>query len=243
VTYTQILARAPGPIRRWALHFECEITDAVGQFAGRLPKGARVLDAGSGEGQYKRFFRNQKYVGVDLGVGDANWNYRELDTISDLNALPFPDATFDAALNIVTLEHLRFPEKALAEIARVLKPGGEFLMVAPFEWEEHQQPHDYFRYTKFGLGALLEAACFREVRVTPAGGFFGLLSRRLLNSLQFFMRGAGWLFLLPAVLIFVPLSLVLPLLEPLDRERNFTLGYICIARKSSSSSVFSEHPY
>jgi len=46
------------------------------------------------------------------------------------------------------------------------------------------------------------------------------------------MRGAGWILFLPALLVFVPLSLVLPLLEPLDRDRNFTLGYICTARKS-----------
>jgi hypothetical protein len=42
----------------------------------------------------------------------------------------------------------------------------------------------------------------------------------------------GWLLFPAAVLVFVPLSLVLPVLEPLDRERNFTLGYICTARKT-----------
>lgn len=232
MTYTQLLAHAPRPVRRWALRFECDITDAIERFAAGLPTGSLVLDAGCGEGQHKRFFSRQRYVGIDLGVGDKHWNYRALDALGNLNALPFPDGTFAAALNVVTLEHLRDPAAALGEIARVLKPHGQLLLVAPLEWEEHQQPYDFFRYTQFGLRMLLESAGFDAIVLVPGGGFFRLLSRRLLNGLQFFMRGAGWILFLPAVLVFVPLSLVLPLLEPLDRERHFTLGYICTARKS-----------
>ena len=233
MTYTQMMARAPRPVRHWALHFESAIDNAVESFAAGLPAGAVVLDAGSGEGRHRAAFPRQRYTGVDLAIGDSQWNYRALDALADLNALPFRVATFDAALNIVTLEHLRHPGAALAEIGRVLHPGGRLLLVAPFEWEEHQRPHDFFRYTQFGLRALLESAGFTDIELTPVGGFFRLLSRRLLNGLQFFMRGAGWFLFLPAALIFVPLSLVLPLFEPLDRERTFTLGYICTARKSS----------
>ena len=140
---------------------------------------------------------------------------------------------FDAALNVVTLEHLRDPGIALGEIARVLKPGGRLLLVAPLEWEEHQQPHDYFRYTRYGLELLLQRAGFDRIELVPAGGFFRLLSRRLLNGLQFFMKGPRWILFAPAAAIFVPLSLLLPLLEPLDSQRHFTLGYICSARKQS----------
>ena len=50
--YTGIAYRLPRPLRRHILHFECEIEDAVRAFAASLPSGARVLDAGAGEGQY-----------------------------------------------------------------------------------------------------------------------------------------------------------------------------------------------
>jgi SAM-dependent methyltransferase len=233
MTFTQLLSRAPRPIRRWALHFECEIDAAVESFSAALLPQSLVLDAGAGEARHKSAFLQHRYVGVDLAVGDAAWNYRHLDSLADLTALPFPAAIFDAAINIVTLEHLREPGAALAEIARVLKPGAPLLLIAPLEWEEHQQPHDFFRYTQFGLRALLASAGFQRIELRPAGGFFHLLSRRLLNGLQFFMRGAAWFLFLPAAIVFVPLSLILPLFEPLDRERNFTLGYICTARKSS----------
>ncbi len=231
MTPTRVLTRAPRFLRRWALHFECAIEDAVARFARELPENARVLDAGAGEGQYRGAFRAHRYTGVDLAVGDARWNYSRLDALADLNALPFAAATFDAALNVVTLEHLTDPALALAEIGRVLKPGGRLLLVAPLEWEEHQQPHDFFRYTRYGLELLLTRAGFGGLEMVPAGGYFRLLSRRLLNGLQFFMKGPRWILFPPMAVIFVPLSLVLPAFEPLDSQRHFTLGYLCTARK------------
>jgi SAM-dependent methyltransferase len=228
---TQFLRRAPRPIRRWALHFECSIEDALARFALDLPPGSLVLDAGAGESRYRSVLSGHRYIGVDLAVGDAAWNYSSLDATADLNALPFATGAFDAALNIVTLEHLTDPGLALAEIARVLKTGGRLFLAAPLEWEEHQQPHDYFRYTQYGLRLLLTRAGFEVEEMTPAGGYFRLLSRRLLNGLQFFMRGAWWILFAPAALVCVPLALLVPLFEPLDKKRNFTLGYLCIARK------------
>jgi SAM-dependent methyltransferase len=231
VSYTGIAYRLPRPLRRHILHFECEIEDAVRAFAASLPQGARVLDAGAGEGQYAHEFARHRYCGVDLAVGDAAWNYSRLDALADLAGLPFRDEAFDAALHIVTIEHLPEPAAALREIARTLKPGKFLLIVAPHEWEVHQAPHDYFRYTRHGLDYLLDRAGFDAIEIRPAGGYFRLLARRLLNGLQFFTGGARWLLFLPAALLLVPPALILPFFDSLDRDRNFTLGYICAARK------------
>jgi SAM-dependent methyltransferase len=232
MSYSALARRLPGFLRRHVLHFEWAIEDAVTRFAGELAPGSRVLDAGAGEGQYARLFLQHRYCGVDLGVGDAAWNYRRLDAVADLTALPFRDGCFAACLNIVTLEHLREPACALREMARTLEPGGVLLLVAPHEWEVHQAPHDYFRYTRHGLHYLLEKAGMVDVRIDPVGGYFRLLSRRLLNGLQFFTGGWRWLMFVPAAILLAPPALVLPLFDGLDRERNFTLGYICTARKS-----------
>jgi hypothetical protein len=96
----------------------------------------------------------------------------------------------------------------------------------------HQAPHDYFRYTRHGVEYLLRRAGFASFDIQPVGGFFRLLSRRLWNGLQFFSGGTRWLLFLPAVLILAPPALLLPALDFLDREKNFTLGYVCVARKS-----------
>jgi ubiquinone/menaquinone biosynthesis C-methylase UbiE len=210
------------------MHFEWSIEQAVADFAASLPPGARVLDAGAGEGRFSSFFAAQRYCGVDLGIGDAGWNYAGLDAIADLQRLPFPDRAFNAAINIVTLEHVRDPAGVLSELARVSCPGGRLLLIAPHQWEEHQTPHDYFRYTRHGLAFLLKQAGFRDAAILPVGGFFRLLSRRLLNALQFFPGPAFFL----AAIFFVPPALLLPLLDPLDSQRHFTLGYICIARRA-----------
>jgi SAM-dependent methyltransferase len=217
----------PRGLRNYVLHFEAAIEDAVERFAASLPPGSRVLDAGAGEGNYRAYFAAQRYIGLDLAVGDSAWDYSKLDVVGDLAALPFRDAVFNASLNVVTLEHVKEPARVLAELSRTLAPAARLLLIVPHEWEEHQQPHDYFRYTRYGVEYLLRQAGFEGLDIRPVGGFFRLLSRRLLNALQFF---PGPLMFVAAI-FFVPPAMLLPMLEPLDRRQNFTLGYICYARK------------
>ncbi|HET8547309.1 MAG TPA: class I SAM-dependent methyltransferase [Bryobacteraceae bacterium] len=228
MTLPSVQRAMPEWLRRYVLHFEAAIEDAVAACAQSLAPGARVLDAGAGEGRYKRWFVRHRYIGADLAIGDPAWSYAGLDVITDLERLPFRDAVFDAALNIVTLEHVREPARVLSELHRTLVPGGSLLLIVPQEWEVHQQPHDYYRYTRFGVAHLLECAGFTDLSIRPVGGYFRLLARRLLNGLQFF-RGP---LVVPAAVLLVPPALVLPLFERLDRTRSFTLGYVCTARRS-----------
>jgi SAM-dependent methyltransferase len=225
--YARLRQRLPRFLARRVFHFEAAIEDALARFAGELAQGALVLDAGAGEGAYARFFPKQRYVGVDLGIGDPQWDYRRLDAVGDLLRLPFRSGTFDACLNVVTLEHVPEPARAVEEMARALKPGGRLLLVAPQDWEVHQAPHDYFRFTRYGLRHLLEQAGFLSVQVRPVGGYFRLLARRLLNGLQYFRGVWG---VAAALVVAVP-ALLLPVFDPLDRDRNFTLGHVCTARK------------
>jgi SAM-dependent methyltransferase len=225
VIYHRLRDVVPRPLRRYVQHFEFAIEDAVAAFAASLKSGARVLDAGAGEGSYKHHFAKQCYVGLDLAIGDAAWNYSRLDVIANLENLPFPGATFDACINIVTLEHVIHPQRVLCEISRTLRPGGRLLLVAPLEWEEHQQPHDYFRYTRFGLELLLKRAGFSQISIAPTGGIFRLISRRLFNALQFFPG----LMILAAAIFLVPPALLLPMFDSLDRGCAFTPGFICTA--------------
>jgi SAM-dependent methyltransferase len=234
MTPTDVAARLPRPLRDHLLFFEGLIDRELQSFARAIPHGARLLDAGAGEARHKSLFANQRYIAVDLAVGDTAWNYSQLDAVADLCTLPFRNASFDAAINVVTLEHIRDPGRALREIARTLKPGGRLLLAVPQDWEVHQAPHDYFRYTRYGIRHLLQQAGLEPLRIQPAGGYFRLLSRRLLNGIQFFKGGWRWLLFLPAAACLGPPALLLPLFDPLDPDKNFTLGYICEAQRSSS---------
>jgi len=229
--HRRLLDRLPASVRRSVLRFEAAIEDRVRRFARSLPARARVLDAGSGEGQYAGHFAHCRYTGVDLGVGDPGWDYARLDARADLARLPFPDGSFAAALNIVVLEHTSDPQAVLAELARVLAPGGRLLLVAPQEWGVHQSPHDFFRYTRHGLERLLVAAGFEAPGIEPLGGFFTLLGRRLLDALLYLQGGWRWLLFPAGALLAVPFGIALPWLDFLDSQKNSTLGYACLARK------------
>lgn len=225
--YPGIRRILPAALRRWILHFEAVTEDAVRALAVDLGDGARVLDAGAGEGVYDSFFARQRYLAVDLAVGDAAWSYGGLDVVADLGALPLRPAAFDACLHLNTLEHCADPGAVLAEIARVLVPGGRLLLVVPFNWEVHQAPHDYVRLTRYGLERHLREAGFGELEIRAAGGYFRFLGRQCFNALRFF---SGVSFVVAAAVVSLP-ALLLPLLDGLDRERDFTLGYVCTARR------------
>ena len=206
----------------YVMDFEFRIDAALSSFSSSLPQGVRVLDAGAGELRHKIYFPDQHYIGVDLAVGDDAWDYGRLDVMADLKAMPFATGAFDAAISIVTLEHVCEPQKALAEIARVMKPSAALLIIVPMEWEEHQQPHDFFRYTRYGLSYLLEEAGFDIVSMNPVGGIFRVLSRRCFMALK-----VVWWF----APVLLPMGIILPFLDRFDTEKNSTLGFICIAQR------------
>ncbi len=225
-------AWTPGFLLRRLMRVETVIDQAVADLAASLPDAARVLDAGGGEGRHSALFRHCRYMSVDLGVGDNRWDYSGVDAVADLERLPFSDKTFDAALNIVVLEHTKNPQQVICELSRTLRPGGRLLLVAPQQWEVHQHPHDYFRFTRYGLALLLERAGLCADEIEPIGGFFTLLARRLTGALNFFQGGARWLAFPFVAAVAIPAALVLPALDCLDSKKDSTLAYRCLAHKA-----------
>ena len=197
-----------------------------------------VLDAGAGEGKYKEDFAHTRYVGVDLGVGDTQWDYSGLDVISTLEALGFADAVFDAVLCTQVLEHVPEPHVVLEELWRVLRSGGQLFLSAPQSWHQHQKPHDYYRYTSFGLRYLLERSGFEVLSIDNMGGYFWFLSFQLqmINYWAFPKGERGRLLTLPFRALFgfffqLICPLVLFYLDRFDRIKDETFGYVCVARK------------
>jgi len=78
-----------------------------------------------------------------------------VDVQADVHMMPFRDGTFDSILCTEVLEHVKRPWDAVDEMHRVLRDGGRMLLTCRFMFPLHDQPQDFFRFTKFGLRHLL----------------------------------------------------------------------------------------
>jgi SAM-dependent methyltransferase len=210
--------------------------------AGQIAPGSLVLDAGAGQGRFSALFKHVKYVAVDLAIGDVTWDYSALDAVCTLVDLCFGDNLFDVAVCTQVLEHVKEPSLVLAEVARVLKPGGVILLSAPQSWYEHQVPHDFFRFTGYGLRHLLEKNGFVVDEIRPLGGYFWHLSFQIQSLTHWVfnqnthVRSLGVLalpFKLASVLVCeltIPLALFYA--DSLDPVKEDTFGHYCIAHKA-----------
>jgi SAM-dependent methyltransferase len=154
-------------------HLELFVREAAAEI---LP-GSRILDAGAGDCRYSVFFAKQGYESADFA--QASKAYGALTYICDLTKIPVEDGRYDAVLCTQVLGHLRDPKAALMELRRVLKPGGQLWLTAQFSFQENEQPHDYFRYTRYGLDHLLTGAGFQIKRLEWLEGYLGTLAYQL----------------------------------------------------------------
>lgn len=206
--------------------FQAAIETEAREAAARTLDGELVLDAGAGESRHKAYFTRGRYVALDSGRGDPAWDYSRLDVCADLESLPFRGGSLDRILCMVVLEHTPHPHQVTAEFARVLRAGGELFLVLPFLWEEHQAPHDYFRFTRYGVQSLMQDLPLTVGLLEPIGGLFWVCARRCVSMLALFQGGWRWpVFVLLAPFLGFLFPLVLYWLDGLDRARSFSLGF------------------
>lgn len=133
---------------------------------------ARTLDIGAQNGPYAAWFPNR--IALDVRHG------RGVQILGDAQALGLADGSVDAVLCTEVLEHLPEPQRAIDEMHRVLRPGGTLLLTTRFLFPIHDAPHDYFRFTKYGLRHLLRRFEILEVREeADSVGTLAILLQRL----------------------------------------------------------------
>jgi SAM-dependent methyltransferase len=147
------------------------------RFAAEVPAGAVVLDAGAGEAPYRTLFEHAIYESADFEKVDKR--YAPATYVCDLSDIPVENARFDYILFNQVMEHLPEPARVLAELHRVLKPGGKMIYTGPLFYEEHEQPYDFYRYTRFGLQHLFTSAGFSIERLDWLEGYFGTVAYQL----------------------------------------------------------------
>jgi SAM-dependent methyltransferase len=149
----------------------------VRERAAQVPPGGLVLDAGAGEAPYRSLFAGLTYESADFLQVDKP--YAPPTYECDLTAIPVDDDRYDLVLCSQVLEHVPDPLAVLRELARVTKPTGRVAVSAPLFYEEHEEPFDFFRYTKHGFRHLADAAGLDVESIVPLEGYFGTLSYQL----------------------------------------------------------------
>ena len=129
-----------------------------------LPLRGCVLDFGGGEATgYRRLLP----PGIALRSVNISTEFRPTDLVAPGDPLPFADGHFDAVLSFNVLEHIHDDVSALAELARVLRPGGALHVIVPWMYPVHGHPDDFNRHTPSWWGATLDRLGFSGVAVLP----------------------------------------------------------------------------
>jgi SAM-dependent methyltransferase len=211
-----------------------EVTEALIAAHAR----GRVLDVGCGHMPFRESVLRHadSYEGLDIEPRVEGVTY-----ISDAVAMTgVPRAAFDTVLCLEVLEHVPDPRGVLDSIAQVLRPGGVLILTAPHLSRLHEEPHDYYRYTGYGLRALSAAVGLEVVAISQHAGVLSFLSHQLSTvvvGLTWGLPGVRQLAYVLNRLLIVRPSLWLD--RVLGLGRFFPLGYSLVARKPTTQRTSS----
>lgn len=202
-----------------------------------------VLDVGCAD----RWIRDHlpaghSYLGVDYPATGARLYGARPDVFADAAQLPVRDRSFDTVVILEVLEHLQRPREALAEVRRVLTPGGRAIISMPFLYPLHDAPHDYQRYTRHGLERELAATGLVARHLQPTLGSAAtavlLLNLALVGAILVAARRRHpALLLAPFLLPLVPIANVAGWLVDrlLPDWEAMTSGFIVVAEPAPSA--------
>jgi SAM-dependent methyltransferase len=239
----------------------------VGSLKEVAPRArGRLLDVGCGNKPYVEYFRPyvSEYLGIEheatFEMTSAGGGAARPDFLYDGVRLPFPDRSFDTVLNVQVLEHTPFPGRLVCEMSRVLADDGLLILVAPFQFRLHEQPHDYFRFSSHGLRHLCEEAGLEVLETRPQGGMWSVICHKLNSYLAFRVARIGSraqamgklghepkrsegtrIWTLPFVgPLMVLVALVARILDPLLAEPDEMMNFLIIAQRKRT--LTSSHP-
>lgn len=189
-----------------------------------------VLDVGGGEkNRYKNLFTCKTFMCLDIYAGEG------IDIVASADAIPLPDESKDSVLSTQMLEHVKYPEKCVQEIFRVLKKGGYAVVTAP-QWNElHAEPHDYWRYTKYGFVELFERNGFKTVESYQRGGFFSqsaqMTIRYLMDRFHFHRHAIAGRIMSKIFHVMGTFAIFLDRVDTSEANRKHAIGWCFVFRK------------
>jgi len=128
-------------------------------------KNDKVLDLGCGSNpHYHKGFKG-KIICLDINKTSKT------HIVSDADKLPFKPSSFDKVISVNSFYYFNNPFNVVKSINKILKKGGKLVLVLPFYYPIHDAPDDKYRFTEYGLRAVLEED-FKIERIETIGGIF-----------------------------------------------------------------------
>ncbi|MCB1681064.1 MAG: class I SAM-dependent methyltransferase [Rhodospirillales bacterium] len=154
-----------------------------------LNEDMKVYDIGCGDKPFASSLAGKvaDHIGVD--IEDGFYESHHIDLVGSAYNVPVEDGAGDAVISSQVIEHLDRPVDAIKETARVLKPGGLFLISFPFLYPIHAEPHDFTRFTEYAMTKLLNDHGFEIKEINRIGGFWYIAGMYLHMYLKTFDRG------------------------------------------------------
>ena len=140
-----------------------------------MPSKNRLLDLGCGEKPFAVIYNKVAESSVGLEVETTLHNQSQVDCFYDGENIPFKQEEFDVVFSTEVMEHVQNPEKYLDEIYRVLTKDGIAVITVPFFVPLHEKPHDYYRYTEYGLRHLIAKSNFELQKLVVFGDYIGVM--------------------------------------------------------------------
>jgi len=147
----------------------------------------RVLDLGCGDGSsadaFKRLLPVAKWCGVGIKsspeVARRMRSDVHFDTFNGTD-LPYEDESFDLIYSNQVLEHVRYPDRLMPDVRRVLKKGG--LLIGEVSYLEPYHSYSVFNFTPYGLSRVFADAGLELLEVRPGIDAYSLITRQLLGG-------------------------------------------------------------
>lgn len=191
-----------------------------------------LIDIGCGNKPYKNLLA--PYIAEHIGVDYSGTihNKSNIDIFATAYNIPVEDNAYDSALCTAVLEHLEEPENALKECYRILKSGGIALYSMPFIWHLHEEPRDFYRYSKHGLKFLFEKVGFTVLEIQPLSGFWVTFGQMLVYYLYRFNKGPlRWFFIIDFFGLII--QSIVYVLDKIDKAEQWTWMYMVVAKKNN----------
>ncbi len=130
-----------------------------------------LLDLGCGEVPLYVFYKDRVESVTCIDWSDSGHDLRHIDFAFDLNEpISLSEKSFDTIICTDVLEHIAKPLILMNEISRLLKEKGKVIIGVPFYYCLHEEPHDYYRYTKYALKRFCEKSNLKIVSIEEYGG-------------------------------------------------------------------------